>query len=534
MTRQCTCGQHAPGGRCDACARNASGHDLPSNAVHRIVGTPGAALDARTQSEMERHLGSRFPAAAPQRMPSGDLRLGQRGDAEEHEAEHASHTAPERTENAFGARGLNLSTVRLHTDVAAADSARALGALAYAVGPHIVFGSGQYAPSTSVGRTLLMHELAHVLQPSNSDGIGVVRRYTAFSADDQLHGHSRGWKHPAGSPLRVADDGQIVVEDMGWGPGLTKRAWTTPGHVALSNRTLADQGSRAKLQLKGGGQEISGKAPDSNMPSKLEEIEPVRYDGNPVDLASDCGSACRQVMGSGPAGKKDVAVIKGQEPSGAIGGAIGAVSGLVAGGALGAGLGSLVSGTAAAVAGVAGAIGGLVGGMFAGSAIEKKLRGKPKEEYLTPRSYHGGNPTTPEEWSQEIFAKEFGSGLTREQLYQKYAELSPAAKDAFDRKYGINKYAVPRVGQGITISTEKDMPGFTTTSGFTWNFHYAAAVLSSGHDYVTLESAAGWSPTDWIFFMYGPETKGQSFYEEQGATQTHGSKFSSFVVQPEP
>ena len=74
-----------------------------------------------------------------------------------------------------------------------------------------------------------------------------------------------------------------------------------------------------------------------------------------------------------------------------------------------------------------------------------------------------------------------------------------------DRKYGINKYAVPHVGQGISISTEKDMPGFSS-SGFTWNFHYAATVLKSGHDCITLESAAGWGATDWIFFMYGPES----------------------------
>jgi len=56
--------------------------------------------------------------------------------------------------------------------------------------------------------------------------------------------------------------------------------------------------------------------------------------------------------------------------------------------------------------------------------------------------------------------------------------------------------------------------------------------MSSGEDYITLESAAGWQPNDWIFFMYGPASKSQSFYEEQRATGTHGSKNTAMVVQP--
>src|SRR5690349_9538710 len=46
----------------------------------------------------------------------------------------------------------------------AAASAQAVNALAYTVGPHIVFGEGQYAPDNPRGRRLLAHELTHVLQ----------------------------------------------------------------------------------------------------------------------------------------------------------------------------------------------------------------------------------------------------------------------------------------------------------------------------------------------------------------------------------
>jgi len=58
----------------------------------------------------------------------------------------------------------NFSDVRIHTDGRAADSAAAVNALAYTVGRHVVFGSGQFAPSTNRGRQLLAHELTHVIQ----------------------------------------------------------------------------------------------------------------------------------------------------------------------------------------------------------------------------------------------------------------------------------------------------------------------------------------------------------------------------------
>src|SRR5262245_11726484 len=51
--------------------------------------------------------------------------------------------------------GHDFSHVRVHTDARAAQSARAVGALAYTVGQNVVFGAGQYAPGTEAGRRLL-------------------------------------------------------------------------------------------------------------------------------------------------------------------------------------------------------------------------------------------------------------------------------------------------------------------------------------------------------------------------------------------
>jgi outer membrane protein OmpA-like peptidoglycan-associated protein len=58
----------------------------------------------------------------------------------------------------------DLSGVRIHTGDHAAASARSVNARAYTVGNHIVFDTGEYAPSTAAGRRLIAHELAHVVQ----------------------------------------------------------------------------------------------------------------------------------------------------------------------------------------------------------------------------------------------------------------------------------------------------------------------------------------------------------------------------------
>jgi hypothetical protein len=68
--------------------------------------------------------------------------------------------------------GHDFAGVRVHTDRQAAESAAAVGALAYTIGQHVVFGAGQYAPGTATGQRLLAHELAHVLQQTGSAQIG--------------------------------------------------------------------------------------------------------------------------------------------------------------------------------------------------------------------------------------------------------------------------------------------------------------------------------------------------------------------------
>ncbi len=63
--------------------------------------------------------------------------------------------------------GHDFSGVRVHSDGRAAESARSVNALAYTVGQNVVFGAGQYAPTTTAGKRLLAHELTHVVQQRN-------------------------------------------------------------------------------------------------------------------------------------------------------------------------------------------------------------------------------------------------------------------------------------------------------------------------------------------------------------------------------
>ena len=64
--------------------------------------------------------------------------------------------------------GFDFSSVRLHTDARAANSAQLLSAHAYTVESNVVFAPGRYAPQTGEGRRLLAHELTHVVQQTAS------------------------------------------------------------------------------------------------------------------------------------------------------------------------------------------------------------------------------------------------------------------------------------------------------------------------------------------------------------------------------
>lgn len=66
--------------------------------------------------------------------------------------------------------GHDFSDVRIHTGQKAADLANDLNARAFTIGNDVVFGSGEFTPTSQDGRTLIAHELTHVIQQSFPSG----------------------------------------------------------------------------------------------------------------------------------------------------------------------------------------------------------------------------------------------------------------------------------------------------------------------------------------------------------------------------
>src|SRR5581483_8881998 len=84
--------------------------------------------------------------------------------------------------------GQDFSQVQVHDGPRAAESARAVRAMAYTVGRDVVFGEGQYRPGDRSGQRLIAHELAHVVQQrqGGAGGRGVQPRAIGGGAHDAL------------------------------------------------------------------------------------------------------------------------------------------------------------------------------------------------------------------------------------------------------------------------------------------------------------------------------------------------------------
>ena len=168
-------------------------------------GTPG--LDDECAECREKRLGvQRAPAS-----PFGSRGAGAAVPPIVHEVLRAPGRPLDATTRAFMEPrfGHDFSRVRVHTDSTAAGSARAVDALAYTVGPHIVFGADQFAPATPQGRSLLAHELTHVVQQGQAptapaDLVLADPRWEGdaeAAADAVLAGHSAQVTQHSGQPL---------------------------------------------------------------------------------------------------------------------------------------------------------------------------------------------------------------------------------------------------------------------------------------------------------------------------------------------
>ena len=171
LQRKCACGETVvAGGECAECRKK---HLQTKLAVNQ----PGD----RFEHEADRMADSVIQGGKqPPVLSDGSLGTLQR---DEPNTSSASPSAPPIVHEVLGASGqaLDSSTrafmeprfghdfgnVRVHFDARAAASARSVNALAYTVGHDIVFSDGAFAPDNPQGRSLLAHELAHVVQQSD-------------------------------------------------------------------------------------------------------------------------------------------------------------------------------------------------------------------------------------------------------------------------------------------------------------------------------------------------------------------------------
>ena len=97
----------------------------------------------------------------------------------------------------------DFSRVRVHTDPAAAESADAIGALAYTVGQDIFFGTQHHLPASVSGKRLIAHELTHTIQQRS-----VPQHRMQLQVSNQSHkGDTKDEKDMI--PI-ILDDGKII------------------------------------------------------------------------------------------------------------------------------------------------------------------------------------------------------------------------------------------------------------------------------------------------------------------------------------
>ena len=177
LQRKCACGSHTPAGApCKTCGEQTK----PALQARLQVGAVDDPLEAEADRVSEQVL------AAPPHQHGGPGKAAHAAPRiqrfSQRPAAAGSDVVPGSVEQVLSGAGRALdaplrrdmeqrfgrdfSGVRVHADGAAARSAQDIHARAYTAGKQLVFGAGQFAPSTTEGRRLLAHELTHVVQQS--------------------------------------------------------------------------------------------------------------------------------------------------------------------------------------------------------------------------------------------------------------------------------------------------------------------------------------------------------------------------------
>jgi hypothetical protein len=388
----------------------------------------------------------------------------------------------------------DVSQVRAHVGGRAAEATENMGTTGYAVGNDVALRDASSLHTAA-------HEAAHVVQQRAgvqlAGGVGAAgdqyernadavadRVVRGESAEDLLAPYAGGSGSGTAVQMyseanygkfgfdRISDDGRIAVDDH------STDAWAEPDLVAKSNKILERNKAKAKIEPESGLRKVKA----AGREHYLQKIKMVdrgaswwtrNFGDNEVDLTNDCGTANGQMMGAEASGRR-----------------------------------------AFVAAGQHGA----------------------NQEFTGESAYHpddlepGGDVSTTEKLSGELYTRimkrEFGKTLSRVDALREWAALTDLQRKELSKKYGLNEYAAPKVGQGVTIGSERDAPG-AVLGGY--NFHFALNLISAGDDYLSLEDYHK-SGVKYYFKMYGPASKGQAFAQEQDNVNALGNKTTSMVV----
>jgi hypothetical protein len=159
-------------------ARRAADWQYAASPALLRVGPVDDVLEREAHAISEQFLRGELPTRPTARAPAREPTIDDSTAATIRGFEGSGAPLEARLQSSFGRQlGFDFSRVRVHHDTTAASSARALGARAFTVGPHVAFAAGQFAPETLRGRALLAHELVHVAQQRGaSPRLGYIQR----------------------------------------------------------------------------------------------------------------------------------------------------------------------------------------------------------------------------------------------------------------------------------------------------------------------------------------------------------------------
>lgn len=193
LRRQCACGAHTLGAStCSACGKSRSSAGGSGIQAKLRLGAVDDPLEAEADRVSEQVLAAPQPGMGGVQAAAPSIQRGCAAGPQQATQEPAQDSVPASVDQVLSGAGSPLesglrhdmegrfqrdfSGVRVHADGAAQRSAQEIDARAYTAGNHVVFGAGQFAPASSEGRSLLAHELTHVVQQGGAATPGVASR----------------------------------------------------------------------------------------------------------------------------------------------------------------------------------------------------------------------------------------------------------------------------------------------------------------------------------------------------------------------